>query len=96
MVIQQALERKGRRVYTIGTVYDNGDPCKDLIAVFAGHPTKVHQHTLAAIDKQLVVDANGQSDILLAGISNAECYSKFSVMNPILVTKLPIPRWQTQ
>ena len=85
MVIQKALEEKGRRVFTIETVYDNGDPKKDLVAVFAGHPTEVHDHTLEAIDRQLAVDVEGQSDILLAGISDSECYSKFSVMNPILV-----------
>ena len=84
-VIQEALEKKGRRVFTIETVYDNGEPEKDLVAVNAGHPTEVHPKTLDAISEQLVVDVEGQSDILLAGISDRECYSKFSVMNPILV-----------
>ena len=84
-VIQEALEEKGRRVFTIETVYDNGEPEKDLVAVNAGHPTEVHPRTLEAIEEQLVVDVEGQSDILLAGISDRECYSKFSVMNPILV-----------
>ena len=84
-VIKEALEEKGRRVFTIETVYDNGDPRKDLIAMFAGHPTEVHPHTLKVIDEQLTVDVEGQSDILIAGLSNVECYSKFSVMNPILV-----------
>lgn len=83
-VIRSALERKGRRMFTIETVYDNDDPRKDLIAIFAGHPTEVHPHTLDAINEQLVVDVDGQSDILIAGLSNVECYSKFSVMNPIL------------
>ena len=52
--------------------------------MFAGHPTEVHPHTLKAIDEQLTVDVDGQSDILISGLSNVECYSKFSVMNPIL------------
>ena len=85
MVVQKALEAKGRRLFTIETVYDNAEPEKDLIAVFAGHPTEVHPHTLEAIQEQLVVDVEGQCDILVAGISDRECYSKFSVMNPILV-----------
>ena len=85
MLIQRALEEKGRRMFAVETVYDNGDPEKDLIAVFAGHPTEVHPHTLEAIDRQLAVDVEGQSDILVAGISDAECYSKFSTINPILV-----------
>ncbi len=84
-LIEDALAEKGRRVFTIETVYDNAHPRKDLVAVFAGHPTEVHPHTLAAIEEQLVVDVEGQSDILIAGIPGAECYSKFSVMNPILV-----------
>ncbi len=84
-LIQAALEKKGRRVFTVESVYDNAHPNKDLIAVFAGHPTEVHPRTLAAIEEQLVVDVQGQADILVAGISDAECYSKFSQINPILV-----------
>jgi nickel-dependent lactate racemase len=84
-VIQAALEKKGRRVFTVESVYDNSHPDKDLIAVFAGHPTEVHPHTLAAVEEQLVVDVEGQADILVAGISDAECYSKFSTINPILI-----------
>lgn len=83
-VIRSALERRGKRMFTIETVYDNADPKKDLIAIFAGHPTEVHPHTIDAINEQLVVDVDGQSDILIAGLSDVECYSKFSVMNPIL------------
>jgi hypothetical protein len=85
-LIQKALEEKGRRMFTIETVYDNADPKKDIIAINAGHPTEVHPHTLEAIQNQLVVDVKGQSDILIAGIANhMECYSKFSTINPILV-----------
>ena len=84
-VIQDTLAEKGRRVFTIETVYDNGEPGKDLIAAFAGHPTEVHPKTLKAIENQLLVDVQGQCDILIAGIPGAECYSKFSTMNPILV-----------
>ena len=84
-LIQKALEEKGRRIFTIETVYDNAEPEKDLVAVFAGHPTEVHPHTLKAIEEQLVVEVEGQSDILIAGISDTECYSKFSTINPILV-----------
>ena len=84
-VIRDALDKKGRRILAIETVYDNGDPQKDLIAINAGHPNEVHPRTLSTINKQLVVDVDGQSDILIAGISNKECYSKFSKMNPILV-----------
>ncbi len=83
-VIQKTLEEKGRRIFAVETVYDNAEPQKDLIAVFAGHPTEVHPKTLEAIEEQLVVDVEGQSDILVLGISDAECYSKFSIMNPIL------------
>lgn len=83
-VIQKTLEEKGRRIFAVETVYDNAEPQKDLIAVFAGHPTEVHPKTLEAIEEQLVVDVEGQSNILVSGISDAECYSKFSIMNPIL------------
>ena len=66
------MKRRGRRIFTIETVYDNADPQKDLIAMFAGHPTEVHPHTLKAMDEQLTVDVEGQSDILIAGLSNVE------------------------
>ena len=86
MLIQKALEEKGRRIFAVETVYNNAEPKKDLIAIHAGHPTEVHPHTLQVIQEQLVVDVQGQSDILVAGISNSsECYSKFSLINPILV-----------
>ena len=76
-LIQQALEAKGRRVFTIESVYDNADPRKDIIAINGGHPTEVHPHTLAAIQEQQVVDVQGQSDILVAGVANwNECYSQ--------------------
>ena len=84
-LVQRALEKKGRRIFTVETVYDNAEPDKDLIGVFADHPTEAHPHTLNAIEEQLVVDVQGQADILIAGISDRECYSKFSTMNPILV-----------
>ena len=84
-LIEDALAEKGRRVFTLESVYDNSEPKKDLIAVNAGHPTEVHPHTLKAIQDQLVVDVQGQSDILVAGIADSsECYSKFSTVNPIL------------
>lgn len=84
-LIQEALEAKGRRIFTIESVYDNADPRKDVIAINGGHPTEVHPYTLAAIEEQQVVDVQGQSDILVAGVANwNECYSKFSTVNPIL------------
>lgn len=84
-LIEKALEAKGRRIFTIESVYDNADPRKDIIAINGGHPTEVHPHTLAAIQEQQVVDVTGQADILIAGIANwNECYSKFSSVNPIL------------
>ena len=84
-VIQKHLEKTGKRILAIETVYDNKETDKDLIAINAGHPTEVHKYTIAEIEKQLIVEVEGQSDILLAGISNRECYSKFSVINPILI-----------
>ena len=84
-VIEKYLEKKGRRIFTIESVYDNQYE-KRMIALFGGGVAEVHEHTLQAMDDQLKVDVEGQTDILLAGIDNDECYSKFSVMNPILVT----------
>ena len=96
-LIEKALEAKGRRIFTIESVYDNADPRKDIIAINGGHPTEVHPHTLAAIEEQQVVDVQGQSDILVAGIANwNECYSKFSVVNPILAANQAMANTVTQ
>ena len=96
-LIQKALEAKGRRIFTIESVYDNADPQKDIIAINGGHPTEVHPHTLAAIQEQQVVDVRGQSEILVAGIANwNECYSKFSVVNPILAANQAMANTVTQ
>ena len=49
----------------------DGQPAKrPNVPVNAGHPTEVHPKTLEAINEQLAVDVDGQSDILLAGISD--------------------------
>ena len=96
-LIEKALDAKGRRIFTIESVYDNADPRKDIIAINGGHPTEVHPHTLAAIEEQQVVDVQGQSDILVAGIANSnECYSKFSVVNPILAANQAMANTVTQ
>ena len=96
-LIEKALEAKGRRIFTIESVYDNADPRKDIIAINGGHPTEVHPHTLAAIEEQQVVDVQGQSDILVAGIANwNECYSKFSTVNPILAANQAMANTVTQ
>lgn len=83
-LIEKTLAEKGRRIFTIESVYDNQEPEKEIISLNAGHPTEVHVETLRSINNQLIVEVQGQSDILIAGVSNRECYSKFSTMNPIL------------
>lgn len=84
-LIKKALEAKGKRLFTIETVYNNKD-IRELVEINAGHPTEVHPITLQAIEQQQIVEVQGQSDIMIAGIANhTECYSKFSTINPILV-----------
>ena len=98
-LIEKALADKGRKMFTIETVYDTGDPVKDIIALNGGHPTEVHPHTLQAIEEQMVVDVQGQSDIVINGVANwTECYSKFSTVNPILAANhaMAYGIWQFQ
>lgn len=98
-LIEKALAEKGRKVFSIETVYDTGDPIKDIVALNAGHPTEVHPHTLQAIEDQMVVDVQGQSDIVINGVANwTECYSKFSTVNPILAANhaMAYGIWQFQ
>jgi len=83
-VVQQHLERQGKRIFTLEVVHNNARP-REVIALFAGHPTEVHPHTLQALQRQEVVETQGQSDVLLCGVPNRDTYSKFSLFNPILL-----------
>lgn len=86
-VVKGELERKGRRIFTIETAYDNA-PVHEMIGIFAGHPTEVHVETLKVMSQQLTVEVEGQTDVLVAGLPNVDTYSKFSTINPLLVTNL--------
>jgi len=58
----------------------------EVTAVFAGHPPEVHVETLKWVEKQQVVEVQGQSDVAIYGIHNQmEGYSALSTINPILV-----------
>ncbi|MFQ5878885.1 MAG: lactate racemase domain-containing protein, partial [Dehalococcoidia bacterium] len=86
-VVKSELERKGRRIFTIETVYNNATE-KEMIGIFAGHPPEVHVETLKVMSQQYTVDVEGQTDLLIAGLPNQDTYSKFSIINPLLVTNL--------
>ncbi len=84
-VIAKELAKKGRRIFTIETALNNAQPM-EVTAVFAGHPPEVHVETLKWVEKQQVVEVQGQSDVAIYGIHNQmEGYSALSTINPILV-----------
>src|SRR5207244_11662446 len=45
----------------------------------------VHERALDVLERQLVVDVDGQSDVALYGVANRDHYCKLSVMNPVAV-----------
>ena len=89
-VIDKELAKKDRRVLLIeGTM--NNKPSPELVHVVAGHPPEAHVESLEILQKQLVVDVEGQSDMVIYGLGNGrDPYSKFSIINPILVRNLAL------
>ncbi|MGH2746897.1 MAG: lactate racemase domain-containing protein [Actinomycetota bacterium] len=56
-----------------------------VTGVNAGETEAVHEHTLASIFRQQLVETDGQADILVAGLPYVGPYNVNSIMNPILV-----------
>ena len=56
-----------------------------MTGVTAGETDAVHEHTLARLHQQQVVEVNGQADILVVGLPYICPYNVNSIMNPILV-----------
>jgi nickel-dependent lactate racemase len=87
-LVDAELDKRGRRILTLESVVNTAQP-SELIAVFAGHPAKTHEETLKILDKQQVISVQGQSDVVVYGLSNQmDHYSKLSTINPILVRNL--------
>jgi hypothetical protein len=59
-----------------------------LASVQAGEVEAVHDATLAAIDRQQLVEVEGQTDVLTMGLPYISPYNVGSVMNPVLVACL--------
>jgi nickel-dependent lactate racemase len=82
-VVEKELAKKGRRVLLIEGTLNNADP-RELVQVVAGHPPEAHAKGLEILDKQLVVDVKGQSDVVVYGMNNRmDPYSRMSIINPI-------------
>ncbi|UCC90749.1 MAG: DUF2088 domain-containing protein, partial [Dehalococcoidia bacterium] len=89
-VIESELAKKGRRVLVVEGTMNNKAP-QELAQVVAGHPPEAHEKGLEIMDRQLVVDVKGQSDVVVCGMDNKrDPYSKLSFINPILVRNLAL------
>jgi len=87
-VIDKELEQEGKRVFQIEGVMNNASPA-ELVQVVAGHPLEIHEKTLDVLQRQIVEDVRGQSDVVIYGLNNKrDPYSKLSFINPILVRNL--------
>jgi nickel-dependent lactate racemase len=79
------LAKRSRQLFQIEIVNNNAIPPRP-IGVFAGQVERVHAETIKLMEQQLVVPAEGQSDVLIYGLDDRfETYSKFARTNPILV-----------
>jgi hypothetical protein len=86
-VLERRLERNGRRLFQIETVLTNEIPAR-MAWVGAGYPPDVHRQTLQVLGSQQRLAVDGQSDIGIWGLPNADPYSAHSRVNPILVANL--------
>jgi hypothetical protein len=59
-----------------------------ITGINAGDTEAVHPKTLAMLHRQQLVEVNGQSDVLIAGLPFVGPYNVNSIMNPILVVCL--------
>ena len=87
-VIEKELAKSGKRVLIIeGTM--NNKMIQEPVQVVAGHPPEAHVKSLEIMQKQQVVNVQGQSDVVIYGLgNNRDPYSKLSFINPILVRNL--------
>jgi len=89
-VVESELAKKGRRVLVVEGTMNNKAP-QELARVVAGHPPEAHEKGLEVMDRQLVVNVKGQSDVVACGMDNKrDPYSKLSFINPILVRNLAL------
>ena len=89
-VIEAELAKKGRRILVVEGTMNNAAP-QEVVRVVAGHPPEAHEKGLEIMDKQLVVDVKGQSDVVICGLDNKrDPYSKLSFINPVLVRNLAL------
>ena len=56
-----------------------------VTAINAGETGAVHEHTLASVHRQQLVEVNGQADVMVVGLPYICPYNVNSIMNPILV-----------
>jgi len=88
-LISRAMAARGRRPFQIETALINTMPYQ-LAAVFAGYPPAVHRRTMEVVERQYVIDVEGQTDVGLWGCPNTDPYSQLSMINPILVANLAL------
>jgi hypothetical protein len=82
-LVDAELGRRGRPpVLKVEGVLAAGTPQR-LAAIDAGLITPVRERHLDLMLSQLVVDVEGQSDVLLVGMPDGDGYSRLSVFNPI-------------
>jgi lactate racemase len=91
-VLQAKLDAENKHLMQVEAILDNNGPwsgqTQGVIGVYAGRPDEAHAAALAKLEEQLIIEVEGQSDILVLGLPNTDPYSQFSVLNPILATNL--------
>ncbi|MBZ0253006.1 MAG: hypothetical protein K8I02_06655, partial [Candidatus Methylomirabilis sp.] len=86
-VLRAEMARRGARLFQLEATVNNSLP-SEIIGVHGGEVEAVHARTLAAMSEQVVVDVDGQTDVMVIGLPNADPYSQLSRINPLLVVNL--------
>ncbi len=82
-VVDAELARRGHPpVLKVEGVLTTDTPQR-FAAIDAGQITRVREMHLDLLISQLVIDVEGQTDVLLVGMADGDGYSRLSVFNPI-------------
>ena len=57
---------------------------------FAGSIEDAHRASLGLLDRQFALPVTGQADVVVYGLPNNDYYSRYSVLNPILLRNLAL------
>ncbi|MCU0844338.1 MAG: lactate racemase domain-containing protein [Spirochaetes bacterium] len=85
--LEAHLRGMGKKIFQIETAVNSKLPV-EMSYVVAGDVEKVHERTLAYLEKHKTIDVEGQADILVFGVPDFMPYSMGTCINPVLIARM--------